>query len=207
MKISSLLLILITFSMGAALFMSVGTVFGNIHDMSPTAPVKIEIISFSGGDRYNDSVRFQDNILILKHVGGRSVQLENISVQISGAGNAYQGIPGSNGILVYGDISVFYENIGSRLKNKDFEKNNKETIQDGVWSAGEFLILTGNDSLNTTASSVSVSVNGNSNTSNNYGLSSNKTIEIQIFQKNKAGNLQSVLKKEIKVLKYKPPAN
>lgn len=199
MQISSLLLILITFSLGGVLFLSAAAVFGNFYDLSPAAPVKIEIIEFSGGDRYNDSVRFQDNILILKHAGGSTILPDAAVIQIEGKGNAYLGIPGSGGKMVYGDLFVYYENIGSGKKNADFEKNNRETLRDGVWSSGEILVLTGNDSLNTTVSSVFVSVNEDAETSNNYGFSSNQTLEIRIYQKNKAGNLQLVLKKEAAV--------
>lgn len=179
--------------------MGAGAVLGNIQDLSLTSPVKIEIVDFSGGDRYNDSTRFQDNILILKHAGGSSVSLESVSIQIAGKGNAYLGIPGSGGKLVYGDVLVFYENISSGKKNSDFEKNNKEMLKDGFWSAGEKLILSGNDSLNASASSVFVSVDGAAGTSNNYGFSSNQTLEIRIYRKNKAGIPQLVLKKEAAV--------
>lgn len=199
MQISSLLLILISFSLGGALILGAGAVLGNIQDLSLTSPVKIEIVDFSGGDRYNDSTRFQDNILILKHAGGSSVSLESVSIQIAGKGNAYLGIPGSGGKLVYGDVLVFYENISSGKKNSDFEKNNKEMLKDGFWSAGEKLILSGNDSLNASASSVFVSVDGAAGTSNNYGFSSNQTLEIRIYRKNKAGIPQLVLKKEAAV--------
>ncbi|WNY23843.1 hypothetical protein MmiHf6_11650 [Methanimicrococcus hongohii] len=199
MQISSLLLILITFSLGGVLFLGTGTILGNIYDFSPAAPLKVEVVDFSGGDRYNDSLRFQDNVLILKHAGGSSVSLDSISVLIAGAGNAYSGIPGAGGKLVYGDVSVRYVHINSGKKNLDFEKNNRETLKDGFWSAGEVLVLTGNDSLNSSVSSVSVSINGDAGTSNNYGFSSGQTLEIRIYQRNKAGNPQFVLKKETAV--------
>jgi hypothetical protein len=199
MQVSSLLLILITISLAGALFLGVGPLLGNLHDFSPAAPIKIEVVSFSAGDRYNDSLRFQDNILILRHAGGSSVSLDAISIQITGKGNVYSGIPGSGGRMIYGDVLVYYEHINSNRKNSDFGRNNRETLRDGFWSPGERLVLTGNDSLNTTVSSVFASANGNSETSNNYGFSSNQTLEIQIYQKNRAGNPQLVLKKEAAV--------
>lgn len=204
MKISSLLLILITFLLCGAFFLNTGAVFGIIQDSSFSSPVKIDVVSFSGGDRYNDTVRFQDNVFVLKHAGGSPVSPESVSVRVTGTGNSYQGIPGSNGKLVYGDVSVFYENLSLGLKNKDFEKNNRETLKDGLWSSGETLILTGNDSLNSSASSVFVTVDGLSDTSNNYGFSSGTTAEIQIYQKNRAGIPQRIFKKEIIVSEYRP---
>lgn len=199
MQISSLLLILISFSIGGALILSAGTVLGNIQSLSPAAPVKIDVVDFSGGDRYNDSMRFQDNRLILKHAGGPSVSLADVSVQIAGKGNAYLGIPGSGGKMAYGDVSVRYENIGGDQKNSDFEKNNKGLLEDGFWSSGETLVLSGNDSLNASVTSVFVSVDGETGTSNNYGFSSNQTLEIRIYRMNKAGNPHLLLKKETAV--------
>ncbi|MDR2944589.1 MAG: hypothetical protein LBU81_05880 [Methanosarcinales archaeon] len=199
MQISSLLLILILFSIGSILILGAGDVLGNFRDLSPAAPVKIDVIDFSGGDRYNDSMRFQDNILVLKHAGGSPVPLDAVSVQVRGNGNAYFGIPGSGGKLVYGGLLVRYENISGGKKNSYFEKNNKEMLKDGFWSSGEMLILSGNDSLNTSVSSVFVSVDGEPKTSNNYGFSSNQILEIQIYQANKEGNPRLIAKKETSV--------
>ena len=199
MKVSYLLLILITVTLAGTLFFGIGPLLGNLHDFSPTDPIKIEVVSFSAGDRYNDSLRFQDNILILRHAGGSPVSLDAVSIQITGKGNVYSGIPGSGGRMIYGDVLVYYEHINSSRKNSGFVRNNRETLRDGLWSPGEILILTGNDSLNSTVSSVFASVNGNSDTSNNYGFSSNQTLEIRIYQKNRAGNPRLVLKKEAAV--------
>jgi hypothetical protein len=205
MNISSILLILLTFSMCGALFFSIGLGFGSIYDLSSSSPAKIEVVQFSGGDRYNDTIRFQDNVLILNHAGGSPLPLDLVSIQINGSGNSYLGIPGSGGMMIYGDISVFYEHIGADQKNKDFEKNNKEMLKDGYWSAGEKLILTGNDSENASSSSVFVTVGNNGslsgNTSNNYGFSSETKAEVLVFQKNSKNLKQILLKKDISVSK------
>jgi len=199
MNFSSFLLLLITFLLGSALFLSAGSAFGFFSDLSLAGPVKIEVVEFSGGDIYNDSTRFAENTLILKHCGGNKLPLDSVSIQISGKGNAYSGIPGTDGKMHYGDVSVFYEHLNKSQKNSDFEKNNKGTLKDGFWTSGETFLLTGNDSLNSTVSSVFVSVGEQTNTSNNYGFSSNQTLEIRIYQKNKAGKSQLILKKEIDV--------
>lgn len=201
MNLSSLLLVLITTVLAGTLFLSAGFFFDNGFDASSASSAKIEVVRFSGGDRYNDSVRFQDNVLILKHAGGTPFPPDSVSVRIAGKGNAYSGIPGSNGFLVYGDLIVFYENLSAAQKSRAFEQNNREMLKDGVWSAGEILILTGNDSLSGSISSVTVLADGQNGLSNNYGFSSGQSAEIQIYHKNTAGRRQLVLKTKTSIFK------
>lgn len=160
MKISSLILIALTVTACTALFINIGPIFGNSIDLSLSSPAKIEVMRFSGGDRYNDSARFEENLLLFKHAGGASLPVESVSVQIAGTGNAYCGIPGSGGSLIYGELIVFYEDVSRSKKSRDFEKHNAQMLQDGLWSAGEILVLSGNDSFNGSVSSVFVSVDG-----------------------------------------------
>lgn len=156
-------------------------------DVSFSAPAKIEVVQITAGDRYNDSLRFQDNIIILKHAGGSPLPLESVSVQIAGSGNSYKGTPGSGGRIVYGGIDIHYENLMPDQKDACFGKNNAEMIKDGFWSSGEILILTGNDSKNASAPGISVSVDGDYGTSNNYGLSAGTKAEISVYQTNTNG--------------------
>ena len=78
MKISSALLIMITVLMCGLLFSTINSGFGSAFGSSYSVPAKIEIVKFAGGDRYNDSVRFQDNVLILNHAGGSPLPMESI---------------------------------------------------------------------------------------------------------------------------------
>ena len=201
MNLSSLLLVLIMTVLAGTLFLSAAAVFDSGFDAPSASPAKIEAVRFSGGDRYNDSVRFQDNVLILKHAGGAPVPLDFVSVRIAGKGNAYSGIPGSGGLLIYGDLIVFYENLSAAQKSRVFEQNNRKTLKDGVWSAGESLILTGNDSLSGSVSSVAVSADGQNGLSNNYGFSSGQSAEIHIYHKNTAERQQLILKTKILIFK------
>jgi len=186
MNLSSFLLILITVVMCGSIALGSGALLTN-SDISVSAPAKIEVVQITAGDRYNDTLRFQDNVIILKHAGGSPLPLDSISVQVIGTGNAYKGIPGSGGRLVYGDIEIYYENLSADKKNTCFKKNNAEMIKDGVWSSGELLILTGNDSLNASTPGISVTVNGENGMSNNYGLSAGTDAEISIYQTNNLG--------------------
>ena len=186
MNLSSFLLILITVVMCGSVALNSGALFTN-SDLSFSEPSKIEIVQITAGDRYNDTMRFQDNVLLLKHAGGPPLPLDSISVQILGTGNAYKGTPGSGGRLIYGGIEIHYENLSADKKNICFGKNNAEMVKDGVWSTGEILILTGNDSLNASSPGISVMVDGENGTSNNYGLSAGTDVEISIYQKNEVG--------------------
>jgi len=197
MNLSSLLLILITVIMCGSIALNSGVLFTN-SGLSFSEPAKIEIVQITAGDRYNDTMRFQDNVIILKHAGGSPLPLDSTSVQILGTGNAYKGTPGSGGRLVYGDIEIHYENLSAGKKNICFGKNNAEMIKDGFWSTGELLILTGNDSLNALTPGISVTVDGENGTSNNYGLSVGTDVEISVYQKNAAGK-HLIFKKTAKI--------
>jgi len=197
MNLSSFLLILITVVMCGSIALNSGALLSNT-DIFFSAPVKIEIVQITAGDRYNDTMRFQDNTIILKHAGGRPIPLDSVSVQILGTGNSYKGIPGSGGRLVYGGIEIHYENLSADKKNVCFGKNNAETVKDGFWSPGEILILTGNDSLNASTPGISVTVDGESGTSNNYGLSSGTDVEISLYQTNATGK-RMIFKKTARI--------
>ena len=201
MNLSSLFLLFLTVSVCGILVLNNG-VFTS-YDVGQPSPIKIEIEAVSGGDRYNDTVRFQDNILVLRHAGGKSVSLDSTSVQITGIGNSYKGIPGSGGEFLFGDLVVYYDHLNIDKKNPQFEKNNRETLKDGLWSPGEIIILTGNDSKNSSSSSVFVSVNGDTDTSENFGFSSHTAAEISVFQKS-TKNKHLLFKKEIYFSKSRP---
>ena len=201
MNLSSVFLLFLTVSLCGILVLN-SSAFTN-YDVGQPSPIKIEIEAVSGGDRYNDTARFQDNVLILRHAGGKSVPLDSLSVQIVGIGNSYRGIPGSGGEFLFGDLVVYYEHLNIDKKNPQFEKNNRETLKDGLWSSGEILILTGNDSKNSSSTSVFVSVNGDSGTSQNYGFSSQTAAEIFVFQ-NSAQSKHLLFKKNISFSKSRP---
>ncbi|WP_338097787.1 type IV pilin [Methanolapillus ohkumae] len=179
--ISAILLVFIVFVICGGLFLYAGD-WMDSHDLSNPKPVKIELDAAFCGDHANDSVRFQDNYLILKNAGGNSIPLDWTSLKITGNGNSYHGIPGQEGKMADGGIEIIYVHLNTTDKNSNYQKMNAQTIKDGKWSPGEKLILTGNDSKNSTVSSVLVGVGGDFNTSNNYGLTAGKNIEIVVIQ-------------------------
>ncbi|MDV0446481.1 hypothetical protein MsAg5_03200 [Methanosarcinaceae archaeon Ag5] len=181
--ISSLLLLLIVLLMCGAIFMNAAG-WMESNDLTAVKPVKIELVDASCGNHADDNSRFQDNVLILKNVGGNPVPVGEISLKMTGKGDAYQGIPGSGGKMIIGDIEIRYEHLNVTDKNPNYQKQNAEMLKDGIWSPGEQLVLTGNDSKSSADSSVFVGVNGNFSTSNNYGLTAGETIDVVAFQSN-----------------------
>jgi hypothetical protein len=67
-------------------------------------------------------------------------------------------------------------------KNPDYEARNRAVLKDGFWSAGEKLVLCGQDSsVSRIDSSVKVNVNGIGNTSDNYGFKSGSEITLKVI--------------------------
>lgn len=85
-----------------------------------------------------------------------------------------------------------------RKNQKYYVANNNATLEDGSWDIGERLILCGQDSPKKSAkSSVVVSVNGNGNTSDNYGFKAGTEITLKIIDR-KSRNVISEQKATVK---------
>lgn len=183
--VGSLLLLLITFILAGAIISSLNLSGSRTNLQPPVANIDLE--SCEGG-LYNvgptaDRVRCEENRIVLMHEGGDSLYLNSISVSISGYGNSYQGIPGNGGFPLSGDLSVLYLDLSSRGKNSTcYAVNNNATLADGSWDVGERLVLCGQDSaVGNVKSSVKVSVDGNGNTSDNYGFKEGTEITLKII--------------------------
>ncbi|WP_052712654.1 MULTISPECIES: type IV pilin [Methanosarcina] len=166
--------------------------FSNIaNEGKSTQPLmaRISLESCEGGlsstnfSEINDeeTANFQKNRIVLLHKGGDSLPLDTISIKISGDGNAYQGIVTGGGHLLYGDTQVIYENLGSKEKNNTYANQNDALLKDGFWSVGERLTLHGRDRWKSDISTVKVSVNGDSDTSNNYGFKAGSEITLKVI--------------------------
>lgn len=161
---------------------TVSVVYGKDYSASlrPAPMTVIEIESVVGG--MPDKVKYETNYIVLVHKGGDPLQTSSIRVIITGEGSSYTGVFGS-GKKRYGELSVIYEDLQYKGKISLYKKRNAD-LSDGAWSAGEKLILNGDDSLDgTVASSVRVSINGMSNTSNNYGFKQNSVITVKVFDR------------------------
>ena len=125
-------------------------------------------------------VKYNENFLCLIHKGGDSLLTDSTMIIISGEGSSYEGVVPS-GTRHYGDIFISYDNLLFEGKKTAYSSRNAD-ISDGVWSAGEELILNGNDAINGSMySTVSVNINGVTNTANHYGLKENSMVTVKIF--------------------------
>ncbi|NLI62821.1 MAG: type IV pilin [Methanosarcinaceae archaeon] len=160
--------------------------------------VKIDVISAKGGLVYDSpQVKFSKNIIILRHSGGPALNSENVEIVIEGFGNTYFGIPGQHGShIVFGNITVHYKNISHLGKNESYKKKNKH-INEGFWSIGETIVLSGNDSCpGTCKSSVEVLSPDVLKTSNNYGFESGKAVNLSVYE-NESGTRNLLTRKKV----------
>lgn len=183
--IGSLLSLLIVFVLVGAVASSIN-LFVDKTNLQPSV-AKITLESCEGGlygvGPMSERARLEENQIVLMHGGGDPLPLDSISIKISGSGNSYQGIPGHDGGPLRGDLSVFYRDLGSEGKNSTcYLEHNRDTLEDGLWDVGERLVLCGQDSaVGTIESSVKASVNGDDNTSDNYGFKSGSEITLMVI--------------------------
>jgi FlaG/FlaF family flagellin (archaellin) len=182
--ISVLFLLLITVALAgvvAVFFFTGGLQSVNFQPLM----AKVTLESCEGGlcncGPLSEQASFEQNKIILVHDGGSSLPLNGISITLSAYGNAYQGIVGHGGHFLYGNIQIVYENLNPERKNAVYAARNDATLKDGLWSVGENLILYGRDGSGATSSSVKVSVDGNSGTSNNYGFKAGSEITVKVI--------------------------
>jgi len=183
--IGSILFLLINFVLAGIVVSSVFD--SSVHKVCfQTKMERITLESCKGG-LYNtgplaERATLEKNRIVLVHEGGSSLPLNSTSVRISGNGNTYRGIPGHGGVIAVGNLSISYLNIGKTGKNPDYEVRNRAVLKDGSWSAGEKLILCGQDSsVSRIDSSEKVSVNGAGNTSDNYGFKAGSEIILKVI--------------------------
>lgn len=186
--IGSLLMLMILAALAGVAAIS----FSNIaNEGKSTQPLmaKISLESCEGGLSPNNYIqqedkkraRFQKNSIVLVHKGGDSLPLDSISIRISGYGNSYRPVFGQG--FLTGNISLLYLDLSSQGKNYTcYDLNNKATLEDGSWNVGERLVLCGQDSaIGSTKSSVKVSVDGNSDTSDNYGFKVGSEVILKVI--------------------------
>ncbi len=184
--IGSLMLLLITLALA-------GTIVA-VFDLSDDKAVfqasmaKITLESCEGGlygfGPEAERARLEENRIVLLHEGGSSLPIDFVSITIFGYGNSYQGLPGHEGKSLKGNISIFYLDLNSRGKNSEYLARNGVVLEDGLWGAGEKLILYGNDSsVGSIDSSVKVSVDGADNTSDNYGFQTGSKITLKVIDR------------------------
>jgi FlaG/FlaF family flagellin (archaellin) len=140
----------------------------------PVPEAKIMVMEANGG-LASSGTSFKNNTILLKHKGGDSLDIKNTKVIIIGAGQSHRGfgstyIPSESPHV--GNVQVIYLNLTIYGKDPIYETHNRLTFQDGLWAPGETFLLSGDDGgdSNDKESSVWVTVNGDGDTSNNYGF-------------------------------------
>lgn len=175
-----LILVVLAGAVSSIIFNGVGE---DANFQTPMAKITLE--SCEGGLRYatnGENATFENNMMVLMHKGGTPLSLDTTCIKISGDGNAYQGDVADGGIIVKGSTEVIYQNLSPTGKNPKYKDRNKAVLEDDFWGVGEKLIICGNDSaVSSIDSSVKVSVNGDSNTSDNYGFKVGSEITVRVI--------------------------
>ncbi len=198
--VGSLLMLLILVVLAGAVASSIINSFGSDASFQP--PVAMITLESCEGGLYGvgptaERAKLEENRIVLVHEGGDSLPLDAISIRVSGYGNSYQGDVGEGGTPLEGDTDVLYHNLGPEEKNGTYMARNNEVLKDGFWSTGEKLILCGQDSSTSTDSTVKVSVNGDSNTSDNYGFKAGSEITLMVIDiKNRLLSEQTAIVKQ-----------
>lgn len=141
-----------------------------------TADIDIELIE--GG--VPNEIRYRENFITLAHKGGNPLPLENIRLVIVGQGSSYTGVVAHGGTIVNGDVQVIYEDICPAGKDPHYITRNP-CIADGYWSAGEVIVLNGDDGIGDN-STVKVQVGSTTNTSNNFGFQKGTKVNIKLIE-------------------------
>lgn len=142
-----------------------------------TADVEMECIE--GG--VPNEIRYRENFITLAHKGGDPLPLESIQIVIVGQGSSYTGVVAHGGRIVDGNVQVTYLDLCPAGKETHYATRN-HCIADGYWSAGELIVLNGNDGLGCN-STVTVRVGSTTNTSNNFGLKKGTEVTVKIIEK------------------------
>jgi len=189
--VGSLIMLLLTFILtGAAAVIIYDNIGENSNSQTPMAKITLE--SCEGGLSNNgpetEQASFEKNKLVLLHEGGSPLPLDTTCIKISGNGDSYRPLFGQG--ILKGNISILYLDLSSGGKNPTFYVvNNKATLADGSWNVGERLVLCGQDSAEgSIESSVKVSVDGDSNTSDNYGFKAGSEIDLRVID-SKSSNI------------------
>ncbi len=184
--IGSVIMLLVLVLLAGVTAISFFNIAGEGESNQPLV-AKISLESCEGGlfndGPENERAALENNTIVLLHEGGSSLPVDTISIKISGYGNSYHGIADGNGTKIVGNAEIFYESLSLTGKNPTYYLvNNKDILEDGSWNVGERLVLCGQDSaIGAVKSSVKVSVDGDSDTSDNYGFKVGSEIILKVI--------------------------
>lgn len=184
-----LLLIVVVFAaaVAAGAFGVCGSlVAGNLEPIG--ACIEIELVEggFTNFGHNDERARFDENQIILVHGGGTSLSFESTSIKINGYGNSYSGNVSEGDQAIKGNTFVTYADLTPTGKNEIYWNSNQQMLEDGVWTAGERLVLNGENSPEGDAyTSVHVKVNETEDTSDNYAFKAGSEITITLVDRDR----------------------
>lgn len=132
-----------------------------------------------------EGITFDNNTIQLAHKGGDPLDITKTKLIIAGIGQSHRVsggyVPATSPYT--GNVRVVYLNLTKYGKHYKYNTHNNLILQDGFWAAGENLLLSGEDSQNGNddVSSVWVSVDGDGETSNNYGFKVGENVQITVM--------------------------
>ena len=127
--------------------------------------------------------RYEKNFIVLTHKSGDPLFTDSTYIVITGEGGSTIIGTWPHYIIPKGEVYIRYEDLEYGGKESQYASRNAD-ISDGIWSSGERVVLNGEDSAGgIVASSVLVSINGMSDTYNNYGLKQNSIITVKVFDR------------------------
>ncbi|WP_292462938.1 type IV pilin [Methanolobus sp.] len=182
--IGIVLLILLTLLLAG---ITVSSVYGKDYSSSlqPAPMAVIEVESVVGGVPYigyPNGIGYEKNLIVFQHTSGSPLHTNSTYIIITGEGASTIGAWPHN-TIPKGELFIRYENLEYGGKASQYASRNPD-LSDGVWSAGERLLLNGKDSIGgNAASSVLVNIKGMSSTSDNYGLKEDSVITIKVFDR------------------------
>jgi FlaG/FlaF family flagellin (archaellin) len=183
--IGAILLILLTVLLAG---ITVSSVYGKDYSSSlkPAPIAVIGIESVEGGVPYiggSHGTRYEKNVIVLTHKSGDPLFTDSTYIIITGQGASTIIGTWSHYTIPKGEVYIRYEDLEYGGKESQYASRNAD-LSDGIWSAGEKVVLNGEDSTGgIVASSVLVSINGMSDTYNNYGLKQNSIITVKVFDR------------------------
>lgn len=181
--IGTILLVGMTVIMVSIIALSVFALGAFEPESAPEAKI---VVMESKGGLASAGIAFKNNTILLKHKGGDPLDIKNTKVIITGAGQSHRGF-GSTYVPPedphVGGAKVIYLNLTDYGKDSIYKTHNEHILQDGFWATGEELLFSGDDGgdADDDESSVWVSVDGDGDTSNNYGFKTGGEINIIVI--------------------------
>ncbi len=183
--IGAILLILLTVLLAG---ITVSSVYGKDYSSSlrPAPMAVIGIESVTGGVPYIGypyGIEYKKNFIVLTHISGDPLNTDSTYIIITGQGASTIIGTWPHYTIPKGEVYIRYEDLEYGGKESQYASRNAD-LSDGIWSAGEKVVLNGEDSTGgIVASSVLVSIKGISDTYNNYGLKQNSIITVKVFDR------------------------